>query len=572
VPSRRYHAFLNISGGIDEKLRDGVPRRTEAAESLIPILLFLATVVPAASTHRVSGVVLEGGSGAPIHGAVLALANGKRLAVTNRDGQFGVVTVSETFQVTAPGHATRSVAWSGSSPRVDVGKVFLWRSSRIAAAVNPPLAVRKLKWSLGRGEPGAKTVPVFREGVWDDKHPAFVIEDLEPGEYVLTFRGDGPLQVHATPVSVEAGRDVPVSVTILPTTVELQVFVGDKPQPDASVRFNQTLFLWSGTVECDDQGKASAELWQAGKFWVFAQVHGRVVDGQVETFATDRERIALEFHLPNHVVRGHVLDSSTGAPIAGANLSLEVAGKGVLGGVSDPDGSFEFDAVREGHHLLRAYKKAYRLEKPSSVTLTKDDTDTDQTVTLTPETAARHVRVVDAKGTAVVGGDVFFGFGAYMQPLEVTDETGRLTLPEGAGTLFVLPPDGSFGTRTVAADDAGEMSLAVPPGVGSVTITSQTTDHVPIPYVMFALRMNGVLLPPSVISRLASRHHVPFRTDGDGRAQLSGLPQGRYDVWPVRSREELDAIFSGMAPQPAATVVVTTLPEMVTLTFRPKAP
>jgi hypothetical protein len=378
--------------------------------------------------------------------------------------------------------------------------------------------------------------------------------------------------VYATPVSVEAGRDVPVAVTIVPTPIEIRVFAKDKPQTDASVRLDHAAYLWTSTIECDERGMATAELWQPGKFWILTLVKGRVADGEVQTFAGDRDHITWETHLPVHLVRGHVVDASTGAPIQAANLSLEVTGKGVRTAISDQDGTFEFEAVGEGHHLLRTYKKGYRLPEPSPVTLTADDVDADARVELTPEGTRRQAHVVDASGSPVVGADAFFGFGAYVQPIEASDDTGSLTLPEGSGSLFVIPAVGSFAMRSIQADEPGPISMTVPPGLGSINVTSETTDHSPLPFIIFALRMNGTLIPPSVISRLASRQRMAFRTDADGRAQLSGLPLGRYDIWPVRTRGELDAIFNGLAPEPAATVVLTTTPQAVTLTFRQKTP
>ena len=109
--------------------------------------------------------------------------------------------------------------------------------------------------------------------------------------------------------------------------------------------------------------------------------------------------------------------------------------------------------------------------------------------------------------------------------------------------------------------------MTVPAGKGLLTIRSESTKHEPIPHVLFVLRVDGTLLPAAVVGRLAATQQLPFKTDADGRAQLSRLPAGRYDIWPVRTRQELEQVFSGTAGAPAATAIVSSVPQMVVMTF-----
>jgi hypothetical protein len=532
------------------------------------LLLVFAALAAQHSAQRVTGVVIDGASRTPIHGAIIALPNGKRLSTTNRAGKFTLMAeATATLQVSALDRASKIISLPKGPTDIDVGTVFLWRSARVTASLMPPFGATKVKWTLGRAEEGAKMIEVVREGVWTSKRPQIVIDNLEPGHYLLTFHGDGPLKTYAVPLTVDAGSETAVPVSITSTIVDLQVLSGDKPQPNAVVRFEHSLYLWKGTIDCDDQGKSTTELWQSGKFWVFTQSKGIVVDGQLQTLAGDKERDSVEIHLPAHSLRGHVVDASSGAAISDANISLEVAGKGIRNLVSDHDGAFEFEAVQEGRHALRAYKKSYRADRSTTITVSPQDADVESTVALTPEAAMREARVIDASGNPVPSADAFFGAGAYVQSLEATDDQGTVNVPDGTGTLFVTPPGGSFAVKTVSAEERSPIAVVVRPGVGSMTITSETAEHLPIPYIMFVLRVDGTLIPPNVIGRLAARQRMPFRTDSDGRAQLGGLPMGRYDIWAVRTRDELEAIFGGLAPTPSATVVLSSMPQHVTLTF-----
>ena len=310
--------------------------------------------------------------------------------------------------------ASKIIALPKGPSDIDVGTVFLWRSARVTASLTPPFGATKVTWTLGRAEEGAKTTEVVREGAWTTKRPQIVIDNLEPGHYLLTFHGDGPLQTYAVPVTVDAGSETAVPISITSTIVDLQVLSGDKPPPNAVVRFEHSVYLWKGTIDCDDQGKSTTELWQGGKFWILTQSKGIVVDGQLQTLAGDRERDSVEIHLPAHSLRGDVVDAGSGAAISEANISLEVAGKGVRNLVSDHDGVFEFEAVQEGRHVLRAYKKGYRTDRSTALTVSPQDTDLEHTIALTSEAAMREARLIDVSGHPVPGADAFFGAGAYV--------------------------------------------------------------------------------------------------------------------------------------------------------------
>jgi hypothetical protein len=534
---------------------------------LFLVLFALAGQQRAAARH-ITGTVVDAASKAPIYGAVVTTVSGKRLGITDKSGKFGFAAKDLTaIRISDPNHATKTVALTSTSIDLDLGRILLWRGGNVTALM-PASIHRDLRWSIGKGEPTSRTIEIVREGRWSPDHPELVIADLEPAHYLLTLQGDEPLQKYALPVLVDEGSDLRVPITIAPSVIELRINMGDQPLPHAVVKFDHTTLFWKGTVQCDAQGKASAELWQGGKFWVFAQTNDQIVDGQIREVSTTAERVSLQIDLPAHVIRGHVVDGASGAPIPGANVAIEIANKGTRNMVAAADGSFEFPAVPEGHHVLRAYKKGYRIARGTYVTVDPDAADQDQTITMVAQTSSRVAKVVDASGAPVVGAQPFFGFGANVGLLERSDEGGNIPLPEGTGTLFIVPATGSFAFRNIAADEQESVIVSIPPATGVLTITSESTRHEPIPYIIFVLRVNGTLLPPAVAGRLAATQNLPFRTDSDGRAILTRLPAGRYDIWPVRSRSDLDRVYGGFAGEPPATVLVAATPQAVALTFK----
>lgn len=534
--------------------------------SILCFLLLAALSAP--PEHSVKGVILDGGSKQPLFGAVIAGAEGKRLAVSDKAGRFMITaTQAGSLQISAPGFSVKSVAIPESKTAVDLGRVLLWRTAILRVSVSPQIPGEPLHWSLERAEPGATQVQVVRQGTVPEGKPELRIEGLEPDHYLVRISGKGPLQQIATPVTVAAGGDQAIPVTIAPSIVDLEVKSGQRPVTNAVVRFDHATFLWKGEVACDVEGKAAVELWQGGNFWLLTQSDGVFMDMQLQELAHDRAHIPVQLVLAAHSIHGHVVDASTGAPLKDVNVALEIEAKGTRSLASNADGEYRFGGVPEGHHVLRTYKKGYRFDRPVRVTVTPDDDDLEQAIRMVADTGSRVVRVVDARGTPVIGAKTYFGFGAAVQLLEETDESGVTNVPEGSGMLFVVPDTGSFGFRMISAEEQGPVTLAIPDGLGSITVISESTGHDPIPSVVFVLRVDGTLLPPPVIARLSTTQHLPFRTDADGRAQLTRLPPGRYDIWPVRTREEMEAIFRGAPPAPAATVVVALQPQNVVLTF-----
>jgi hypothetical protein len=533
-------------------------------------ILFLLLALLAAQPRAVTGTVVDGTSHQPIFGAVIAAPNGKRLAVTDRAGRFRIRAAAvDAIAVSAPRSASRSLPLPSGQTPVDFGQIFLWHTARLTVRIPPVVAPgTHVRWLLGRAEPGAQALETVREGVSTDPVKPIVIDGIEPSHYLVVLSGPEPLQRYALPVSLEPGAEVDLPITIAPITVDVAVTAGAKPLRGAVVRFEHASLFWKTKLPCNADGNASAEIWQGGKFWLFTELAGVTIDGQMQDVVTSKGHATVSLQLPGHAIRGHVVDAKSGAALAGVNVALEIRSKGTRSTRSDEDGNFRFDAVQEGEHVLRSYKKGYRFNTPVRVKITPDDDELARTIELSPDGVAREARVTDSAGAPIAGATTFFGSGAAVEPLERTDDAGTVALPPGTGVLFVVPETGSFAYRRISASDES-VAVPVPRAPGLLTVRSESTHHDPIPFVTFVFRVDGMMIPPAVVGRLATTQHMPFRTDADGRAQMTGLPSGRYDLWPVRTREEMSAIFAGAAAAPAATVMVSSQPQIVTLTFEP---
>jgi len=179
--------------------------------------------------------------------------------------------------------------------------------------------------------------------------------------------------------------------------------------------------------------------------------------------------------------------------------------------------------------------------------------------------------VLDDAGAPLAGVDMFLASAEGMLLLEHTDTDGRVSIPpERDGIAFAVPRTGSFGFTRIAADQSSDVTLRVPRPSGILDVLSQATTGEPISNVYFLIRFNGTWIPPEVFGRFIALHALPLRTDAEGKSHLELLPAGLYELWPIRSSDEMMALKAGHPAQAPATVIVGDTPQIVTLTFRRK--
>ena len=542
----------------------------------LALLLAAASALP---IHVVKGTVVDAKSHAAVRGASVALPNGKRIATAGRNGQFRIELPAAAWPsaltIASPGLADRSVDLPHVPEDVNLKEIALSAEARIHATVPPAFAAEKLRWSLHRLVAG-KVAGTRAVGQFARARADVMIDSLEADNYMLLVSGEGPLQQIATKVSPKRGETVELPIAITPDVLKLSVVSGKKSMSGASVRFHPSDFAWTGTVTCDEEGKATVELWQEGDFLTVLLDNEHAAFGRTAHLSSATGMISWTLEVPSHHVKGHVVDSVTHEALPDVDVRISgttVSGGGLEGLLvrTDAEGRFEFTAIREGSHTIRTYRKGYRYDRPQTITIDKDDGDWEGEIELDPLRDRPAVIVLDEAGNPLAGVEMFLESTEGMVLLEHTDATGRVTIPpERNGYIFALPATGSFGFTRISSNQSSDVTLRVPKATGSIDVLSQSTAGEPIANVFFLIRINGTWLPFQVFSRFVSLHSLSFRTDATGRAHLALLPEGLYELWPISSADEISALIAGHPSQAPATVVVGDTPQIVTLTFRKK--
>lgn len=544
--------------------------------SLGALLLAAASALP---IHVVKGTVIDAKTHAAVRGASVTLPNEKRIATTGRSGQFHaeIETASwpPTLSITSPGLSERLVELPHVPADVNLKEIALTAAARIHVLVPAAFAAENLRWTLDRLVSG-KAAGRRGEGKFARPHADVTIDSLAADNYLLVISGDGPLQQIATKVSPKPGETVELPIDITPDVLRLSVVSGKTPMGGARIRFAPHDFSWSGIVACNEKGESAVEVWQEGDYWASLLERGKVAFARVAHLHSETGTISWTFEVPGHHVKGRVVDSSTRQPLPDVNVSITGTApeEGGLDGIrtrTDADGRFDFPAIREGSHTVRTYLKGYRYDRAQTVDIQKDDGDWEGEIALDPLGDRPAVIVVDQTGIPLAGVDMFLASSDGMVILEQTDVTGRVTIPPRRdGVVFAVPRTGSFGFTRIAVDQSSDVTLVVPPANGTVDIVSQSTSGEPIGGVFFLIRINGTWLPPDVFGRFITLHGFPLRTDETGRTHLALLPPGLYELWPIRTADEMSALIAGHPIQAPATVVVGNTPQLVTLTFRKK--
>jgi hypothetical protein len=539
------------------------------------ILASLFFSAPASSLRAIQGTVIDARSHAVLPGASISLPDGKRVGYANRKGQFRVelpdVGWPADLLVTAPGHAPQHVPLPHVAAEVDLKTIPLSAEARLRLILPPQ--PERIRWRLLRLV-GGKGVELLREGSVEPTKTEATIDGLPGATCSLILRGSGPLQQKAIAVSPREGETTDVHVVIVPTILHLAVESGGRRQGGAVIQFVQHGLRWAGLVVCDDHGVANEEMWEPGDYYVGMSVKGKMGFSRLAPLMSDTGAISWTFDIPAHRVVGRVIDSRTHEPLRDVKLTLSgtapaEGGMEGLDATSDQEGRFEFQGIPEGKHTLQAYLKGYRYDQVQEFQVKEDDRDYETEVSLESLRDAHSLIVLAANGAAVASADVFFVGNAGVELMEHTDAGGRVTLfPRRAGVVFVVPPEGSLAFSRIPMDLSDDVTLRVPPQGGLVDLIAQSSNGEPIPDLFFVLRVNGMMIPPEVFADFAAHHGLTIRTDRTGHARLQFLPVALYELWPVRSPSDVDMLFSGNPPQPAASMSLDLAPQTVTMTFQ----
>jgi Carboxypeptidase regulatory-like domain len=529
--------------------------------------------------HRlpvISGSVTAAVTGTPLGRAEIFLPSGKLLATTDQSGRFRVPVDGPwplRLRVEAFGRASHVANVPKVIADVDL-PIVLSTGGSVVVTLAPPLGKEAVKWEARRIIEDTKDEKV-RAGEIPAGQSTATVEGLDAGLYRIVLLGEGPLQRMAVPVRVVDGTSVDATVQIKPARLELEVLRAGQPYGGAEVEviFRDGAANWRSKVSVGEEGRKAEEIWQRGDYlagvssWSdFRRLDG---DGTIE----------WKLDIPDRIIRGRVTDATTGLPLANANVTLEAMsgeGRNTTGARSGPDGSYEFKMVRSGSYVLGAKVDGYD-ELWTPATPLAEETVVESRDLVLHLASGPVVRAVNAAGMPMPSVLVFVVTPTGVRVAGVTKDDGRLPLaidPDERGIAYVVPRSGSFGmARFAPASESGSQDVVVTvrDGNAALEVQAASTDGDPIGGVSYMMRVDGILMPLEVRQALSQYQGLPATSDAAGRLLLSNIPPGRYEIWPLASRADFDAITSGTPPPAPLNVTLTPGHHVAKLTFKPKS-
>jgi Carboxypeptidase regulatory-like domain len=464
---------------------------------------------------------------------------------TDRDGRFALELGARRPKyviVDAPRRGSRVIDVPVATADVELPPIELGPPSSVQVTVTRPAntPVEVLVGSEFRGS--LRWIAKHNLGAKESKA---TFATLAPGTYTLLVRGRGPLQQHATRVTLGTNDRRRTTLAIEPHPLELRVTLNGAALPKANVILLEPEHDWMTRFDTDERGRWRGEVWQRGAYVA------RVKSPSMQALSTVETRIdgpELVLDLPSLTVRGRVVDDS-GAPIAKASVSLrsEWADSSATAPLqSDADGRFAFRGVPEGRQKLTVRAPGFLLTEPVRFELAKEDRD----VEVRLQRGVRKTVVVrDSHSAPIAGASVFCGEPERIWSSGTTTAEGHaaMSLPPGGCVLYVIPDGMSFAmTRATPRmiEDAAALPVYAGGATGRLEVSMKTVEGAPVGGVRLLVRYNGDVLPADVVRVLERVQGLAFRTDDGGVATLPALPLGTYEMWPYRNDREAENILA----------------------------
>ena len=523
-----------------------------------------------------SGTILDI-QGSPIASAFVSDGD-RHAAKSDLLGAFTLETDGDwpsQLEISYPGLTTKQIYIPKTKTSMKLPPITLSRGGRIEIEIEGLRSDADV--DLAR-ENGYKRVTALKTVQVKKQEPRAVFEDIDQGEFIVLIRGASPLQRLATTVSLAEAESIKRKVKIEPINVTIEVRRGEKPVADAIVTVQSEGNRWSADVRTGADGMASAEAWQRGEY-VFAV---RATESSAPLLLMNqidgKSEATVHLEVPDRAITGRVIDQEDGTPIAKAVITMESKNDdetaGVLKALTDPDGRFVIDALRDGSHTLSV--EADQFVRCDPVTLRIDQTSPRRDVTLrVSHGVARNVRVTTRGGLPIQRAFVIERTGDEAIGTFRTDDAGRGTVHGPMGrpvVLYVIPEEGSFTVARLSSRvSETEELIVVRDGNATLELHANTSSGKPIPHLRFVMRFDGEIIPPDVAEVLEIQRGIAAVTGADGVARLERLPQGFFELWPIRKLEEAINIIAGGGVSAPVQVALKEGLNLARITFAPKS-
>ena len=501
-----------------------------------------------------TGRVVDGDNGAPVHGAIVESTDGAVVAETDADGSFEIdITPRLTEQwptalhVKRSGYGTKVLPLAPAPQPRRWDRVVLTRGGSIHVRLSeaaPDDSAEDIVLELRRHRGGAPNAwETVKRAVTTPGAVAVVFDDLDVGKYVLTAAGSGPLEQLATDVEVEAGQTTERTVKISPVNLRVIVERSGNRVSDAKIDINHKS-RWSASVVAPD-GVIETKLWQRGDFTAFVAVPNAGLYPTRKTVEGDGD-VEWRVEIPDRTVQGTVRERA-GKPVVDAVIVLDRENGKQLAR-TDRAGRYRFEFLKPGALTVRVLPTDRFLAAATEIALTENDSVRNVDFNLTEAILAK-VRLMTSSGQPAAKAKVYDA----TQPdvdLE-SDDAGELIVRLAKGEtrrLIAVPWQGAFAILNVTAPgDDRPIVVQFQDGPAKLSITAKDEEDQPIAGVWFQLRFNGQPLPADVLQWIAMRDGNQLATGPDGVIMLSSMPLGVYELWPVTSSRQ-PAAPSSRAP------------------------
>ncbi|HUP46976.1 MAG TPA: carboxypeptidase regulatory-like domain-containing protein [Thermoanaerobaculia bacterium] len=257
----------------------------------------------------------------------------------------------------------------------------------------------------------------------------------------------------------------------------------------------------------------------------------------------------FDIDMRSTAVRGRVLDSQTGQPIAGATINMRMPDAGFFGArtyLTDPTGVFIAEGLGAGSYNVSIEKEGYGTKV---VELTVSDAPEELEVKLAPNagvsirivdardgrTLSASLRITDAQDRVLYDSPPRFGFGAMPEVTKIGLEPG---------TYKAIISASGYASRTVSIHAPGSHDIALSPG-GTIVIRSKGSDI-----------RRARLLEASGQEYTRGFRGRTFTIDpAPGVTQLEHIAPGSYTLQILGSRDEIIGSAQVVVGEAQAAVV-----------------
>jgi len=390
--------------------------------------------------------------------------------------------------------------------------IVLRRPLQLELQVSPPVDWLGKSWKL-EVHRASELSSGFREVFSGraDEHGLVVVPGQSPGRFLVNVADSlGNRLYAALDLKIDSPAEAKQTLEIKRITLQGKLSLGKEPLA-ATLWFGSHSGIVAVKMEADRDGHFQGVLPRAG-LWeleIAAQdpkVHART---KVDVTAAASGRSSIDVDLPNTHLFGRVLEDETGAPVAGAEVSVVSEQANDLL-ITDPEGRFDTRGLATGLSQMGARSGSRTSDR--MIVLLGESQDVGPMELRLKRSKALAGKVTSSRGPVA---------GAWVEVLPLRPEPlfgdSARTGPDGSFTTEI-PGKTEMATVIVSAPGAALQAFVVPTGPDSPTLqVSEDSGNleVVVPWNLQELQaqnlsvsilQNGLVLPSATLFRWASSH------------------------------------------------------------------